>query len=334
MTGHTCCTRSGTTRSGFRRSSTRSTPASIPRSPPSATSTTCAASCGGWASGTTRGVRSRPATPASTAGPSGSSCRSSTAGSTRRPAGPGRSRNWSPSSSRARRAPVRAANPEGRPWAGLDEATADRSLTAYRLAYVSEELVNWCPGLGTVLANEEVTADGRSDIGNYPVYRRPLRQWMLRITAYAERLLADLDLLDWPESDQAACSGTGSAPATAPRSSFPVAGRWPGAEHRGVHHPARHAAGRDLPGAGARASAGQRADRRLAAARRAAPEGSGGRRRRLAASGRAPYRRSAGTLSDRQRSDDTRQDRRVHRRLRHQSGHRRARSRCSSPTTC
>ena len=54
-----------------------------------------------------------------------------------------------------------------------------------------------------MLANEEVTADGRSDVGNYPVYRRPLRQWMLRITAYADRLIDDLDLVDWPESDQA-----------------------------------------------------------------------------------------------------------------------------------
>ena len=50
-----------------------------------------------------------------------------------------------------------------------------------------------------MLANEEVTADGRSEVGNFPVYRRPLRQWMLRITAYAERLLDDLDGLDWPE---------------------------------------------------------------------------------------------------------------------------------------
>ena len=73
-------------------------------------------------------------------------------------------------------------------------------MDGYRLAYRSQELVNWCPGLGTVLANEEVTADGRSDIGNYPVFRRPLQQWMLRITAYADRLLADLDGLDWPES--------------------------------------------------------------------------------------------------------------------------------------
>ena len=56
------------------------------------------------------------------------------------------------------------------------------------------------PGLGTVLANEEVTADGRSERGNFPVFRRPLKQWMMRITAYADRLIADLDLLDWPES--------------------------------------------------------------------------------------------------------------------------------------
>ena len=60
--------------------------------------------------------------------------------------------------------------------------------------------MNWCPALGTVLANEEVTADGRSDRGNHPVFRRPLKQWKLQITAYADRLLADLDLLDWPES--------------------------------------------------------------------------------------------------------------------------------------
>jgi leucyl-tRNA synthetase len=69
----------------------------------------------------------------------------------------------------------------------------------HRLAYVSEAPVNWCPGLGTVLANEEVTADGRSDRGNFPVFKRSLRQWMMRITAYADRLLEDLDVLDWPE---------------------------------------------------------------------------------------------------------------------------------------
>lgn len=69
-----------------------------------------------------------------------------------------------------------------------------------RLAYVAEVPVNWCPALGTVLANEEVTNEGRSDRGNHRVYRRPLRQWMLRITKYADRLEEDLSLLDWPES--------------------------------------------------------------------------------------------------------------------------------------
>jgi leucyl-tRNA synthetase len=98
-----------------------------------------------------------------------------------------------------RRTPAGQANPGGRPWAELDKLTRRRVVDEWRLAYIAEGTVNWAPGLGTVLANEEVTADGRSDVGNYPVYRRPLRQWMLRITAYAERLLADLDRLDWPE---------------------------------------------------------------------------------------------------------------------------------------
>ena len=66
------------------------------------------------------------------------------------------------------------------------------------LAYVAEVPVNWCPALGTVLANEEVI-DGRSERGNHPVVRKPMRQWMLRITEYAERLLKGLDALDWPE---------------------------------------------------------------------------------------------------------------------------------------
>ena len=66
------------------------------------------------------------------------------------------------------------------------------------LAYVAEVPVNWCPALGTVLANEEVI-DGRSERGNHPVIRRPMRQWMLKITEYAEQLLAGLDDLDWPE---------------------------------------------------------------------------------------------------------------------------------------
>jgi leucyl-tRNA synthetase len=68
-----------------------------------------------------------------------------------------------------------------------------------RLAYVSEAPVNWCPELGTVLANEEVI-DGKSEVGGFPVIRKPMRQWMLRITAYAEKLLADLATIDWTDS--------------------------------------------------------------------------------------------------------------------------------------
>ena len=79
----------------------------------------------------------------------------------------------------------------------------DSARRAYRdskrLAYVSEAPVNWCPELGTVLANEEVI-DGKSEVGGFPVIRKPMRQWMLRITAYAEKLLADLDTIDWSDS--------------------------------------------------------------------------------------------------------------------------------------
>ncbi|MBX6388193.1 MAG: leucine--tRNA ligase [Frankia sp.] len=98
------------------------------------------------------------------------------------------------------RTPSAAANPSGRPWAELDATERRRVVDNYRLAYLAEGMVNWCPGLGTVLANEEVTPEGRSDIGNFPVFRRPLRQWMMRITAYAERLMSDLDLVDWSDS--------------------------------------------------------------------------------------------------------------------------------------
>ena len=72
-----------------------------------------------------------------------------------------------------------------------------RIVDSRRLAYVSETLVNWCPTLGTVLANEEVV-DGKSEVGGYPIERRLMHQWKLRITAYAERLIDELDGLDWP----------------------------------------------------------------------------------------------------------------------------------------
>ncbi|WP_219418477.1 leucine--tRNA ligase [Pseudonocardia nigra] len=93
--------------------------------------------------------------------------------------------------------------PDGRAWAELSPVERRRVVDGHRLAYISEAPVNWCPGLGTVLANEEVTADGRSERGNFPVFRRSLKQWMMRITAYSDRLAADLDRLDWPESVKA-----------------------------------------------------------------------------------------------------------------------------------
>ena len=119
---------------------------------------------------TTGSARSTRPIPAISNGRSGFSCSSTTPGSIRR-----RTR-------RSRSRPIAATIP-----------------TASRLAYVAEVPVNWCPELGTVLANEEVI-DGKSEVGGFPVERRPMRQWMLRITAYAERLIDELDGLDWPES--------------------------------------------------------------------------------------------------------------------------------------
>jgi leucyl-tRNA synthetase len=89
--------------------------------------------------------------------------------------------------------------PDGRAWSEHSARERAEVLNSYRLAYTDEAPVNWCPGLGTVLANEEVTAEGRSERDNFPVFQRNLRQWMMRITAYADRLAGDLDRLDWPE---------------------------------------------------------------------------------------------------------------------------------------
>lgn len=86
-----------------------------------------------------------------------------------------------------------------RRWSELDEVDRQSVIDGARLAYLGEQTVNWCPKLGTALANEEVI-DGRSERGGYPVLRKPLRQWMFRITAYAERLLKGLEGLDWPTS--------------------------------------------------------------------------------------------------------------------------------------
>ena len=91
------------------------------------------------------------------------------------------------------------ATPDGRAWEQLTDDERHDIIDSHRLVYLSDAPVNWCPGLGTILANEEVTADGRSDIGNYPVFKRNMRQWTMRITSYADRLIDDLDRLDWPE---------------------------------------------------------------------------------------------------------------------------------------
>lgn len=93
--------------------------------------------------------------------------------------------------------------PNGREWAALSPVEQSDILDDFRLAYSSEAPVNWAPGLGTVLSNEEVTNDGRSERGNFPVFKANLRQWMMRITAYADRLADDLDRVDWPDKVKA-----------------------------------------------------------------------------------------------------------------------------------
>ncbi|MGB9012289.1 MAG: leucine--tRNA ligase [Aeromicrobium sp.] len=90
--------------------------------------------------------------------------------------------------------------PDGAAWADLEPLELSLLIDSERLAYIDDSPVNWCPGLGTVLANEEVTPDGRSERGNFPVFTRSLRQWKMRITAYSDRLIDDLDRVDWPES--------------------------------------------------------------------------------------------------------------------------------------
>ncbi|CAM3600844.1 leucine--tRNA ligase [Kibdelosporangium persicum] len=93
--------------------------------------------------------------------------------------------------------------PDGRNWCELTVVEQQEIINSHRLVYLSDAPVNWVPGLGTVISNEEVTADGRSERGNFPVFRRNLRQWMMRITAYADRLIDDLDRLDWPDKIKA-----------------------------------------------------------------------------------------------------------------------------------
>jgi leucyl-tRNA synthetase len=115
-----------------------------------------------------------------------------------------------------------APGPGSRPFSALDESERRRVIDGQRLAYLADVPVNWCPALGTVLANEEVTNEGRSERGNHPVVRRPLKQWQLRITAYAQRLLDDLELVDWPEAIKA-MQRNWIGPSQGARVDFPLA---------------------------------------------------------------------------------------------------------------
>ncbi len=169
------------------------------------------------------------------------------------------------------------------------------------LAYVAEMPVNWCPALGTVLANEEVK-DGRYVETGDPVERRSMRQWMLRITAYAERLLHDLDELDWPDGVKD-MQRNWIGKSTGAEITFEVAAR--ADLLRRLHDPARHALRRDLLRALSGAPAGD-ADR----------DGRPPRRRaRLLRAGREG-------LGDRPQQRRNGEDRSLHRRLRAAPGHR------------
>ncbi len=101
-------------------------------------------------------------------------------------------------------------------WKAMDEAEREGVLQNYRLAFRADTLVNWCPELGTVLANDEVK-DGLSVRGGYPVVQKRMKQWLLRVTAYAQRMLDGLDTLEWSELAQGRSSATGSGAARARR---------------------------------------------------------------------------------------------------------------------
>ena len=152
---------------------------------------------------------------------------------------------------------------DGRPWSSLTAAERADVIDAHRLAYVADAPVNWCPGLGTVVANEEVTADGRSDRGNFPVFKRNMRQWMMRITAYADRLLDDLDRLDWTDSLKT-MQRNWIGRSTGARVDFDS----PAGPITRLHDATRHAVRRHVHGARARAPAGRRPDDVAAGRRR------------------------------------------------------------------
>ena len=181
----------------------------------------------------------------------------------------------------------------------------------------AEAPVNWCPELGTVLANEEVI-DGKSEVGGFPVVRKPMRQWMLRITAYAERLLQRSRHASIGAIRSRKCSGTGSAAAKARKWIFKFAETRRETNPR-LHHAARHAVRRDLHGAVAGAQAG-RSDHHAGTDATAVEALQSQVRRQQERPG--THRTGQG------------KDRRVHRRVRHQPGERTSRFRSGSPITC
>ena len=118
---------------------------------------------------------------------------------------------------------------DGRDWADLSPVEQADIIDSHRLAYASEAPVNWAPGLGSVVANEEVTNDGRSERGNFPVFKRNLRQWMMRITDYSDRLADDLDRVQWPDKVKA-MQRNWIGRSHGARVAFPVVGQPEGSE--------------------------------------------------------------------------------------------------------
>ena len=167
----------------------------------------------------------------------------------RRPTRPSRSRRCPTRPNCSGSAGVAAASSTGVP----PELEAKRRAyrDSKRLAYVTEAPVWWCEQLGTVLANEEVV-DGKSEVGDFPVVRKPMRQWMLRITAYAERLLQDLNTIDWSRFAQGNAAQLDRPQRRGGSRLSEVAECSHAEKHPRVHDPAGHPVWRDLHGAGAR----------------------------------------------------------------------------------
>ena len=188
-------------------------------------------------------------------------------------------------------------------------------------------MVNWAPGLGTVLANEEVTADGRSERGNFPVFRKPLAQWMMRITAYADRLIDDLDKIDWPDKVRT-MQRNWIGRSTGAHVTFPAGDAGIevfttrpdtlfGATYMVLapEHPLVDELTADVWPEGTK------------------PAWTGGHATPARGGRRVPQVRRV-EVRDGPAGRGQAEDRRVHRRVRDQSRYRRSRFRCSSPTTC